>query len=173
MTALLTKGASLSGPGAEDAARHIVVEILSRRQASQAELVLSRPDAWRLFGMDIGTLREDCIPGLLLTDDHEQTHATLARQSSFRRLLLIYDSEGADLPGGRVQIPLISISPRIQGATRVSADGAVTCTIAPSPTDRLPLLTRHDAFNLLMSMPTRARRHDELDGTEEHTPHTP
>lgn len=167
----LTTGVSLSGPGAEDAARHMAMEILSRWQAVPAELVLSRPDAWQLFGMDIGTLQEDRIPGLVLTDDHEQTRAVLARQTSSRRVLLTCGDEGEDLSGGQTQIPVISISTRTEGPTRVSADGAVTNITAPSPIQRLPLLNRDDAFNLLMSMPTHARRREEVNGTERHAPY--
>jgi hypothetical protein len=167
----LTTGVSLSGLGAEDAARHMAMEILSRWQAVPAELVLSRPDAWQLFGMDIGTLQEDRIPGLVLTDDREQTRTVLARQTSSRRVLLTCADEGEDLPGGQTQIPVISISARTEGSTRVSADGAVTNTTGPSPIQRLPLLTRGDAFNLLMSMPTHARRREEVNGTEEHAPY--
>ncbi|MFA1551783.1 hypothetical protein [Actinomadura chokoriensis] len=154
---LLAKGASLTGPGAEDTARHLAIEILSRRQADPTELVLNRPDAWRLFGLDIGTLQEDRIPGLVLTDDAEQTRTLLARQTPSRRLLLAYDNEGEDPPGGRDPIPVVSISTRTDGAARIPAVGEVANTIGPSATDHLPSLTRDDAFNLIMSMPTRAR----------------
>jgi hypothetical protein len=147
----------------------MAVEILSRRQAVPTELVLSRPDAWRLFGMDIGTLHEDRIPGLILTDDHEQTRAILARQTSSRRLHLTYGNEGEALPGGRGHIPVLSISPRKDGTTTISADGGVTTTTDPS--SAVPLLSRGDAFNRLMSMPTCARRHDEMGDAKEHPPH--
>lgn len=171
IASLLASGASLSGPGAEDAARHIAIEIVSRRRAVPAELVLSRPDAWQLFGMDIGTLQDDRIPGLVLTDDHEQTRVILGRPASSRRLLLAYDNEGDALPSGRGSIPVLSISTRTDGTTTISADGAVTTTTDPFPIDRLPLLTRDDAFNRLISMPTRARHHDEMGGAQEHPPH--
>ncbi|MEU5994216.1 hypothetical protein ABZ806_35040 [Spirillospora sp. NPDC047418] len=162
IASVLTKGASLTGPEAENAARWIAMEILSRRQAVSAELVLSRPDAWHLFGMDLGTLQEDRIPGLILTDDREQNRVILTQQTSSRRLLLSYGNEGQDLTGGRGRIPVLSISPRADGTSRIPADGAVTSTTHPSPTDCLPLLTRDDAFNLLMSMPTRADRSQRL-----------
>ncbi|MEU8344785.1 hypothetical protein AB0C74_24050 [Spirillospora sp. NPDC048832] len=171
IASLLTNGASLTGPGGEGAARHMAVELLRRRQAVPTELVLSRPDAWRLFGMDIGTLQEDRIPGLILTDDHEQTRVILARQTSSRRLLLTYGNEGEALPGGRGHVPVLSISPRADGTTTISADGAVASTTELSPTDRLPLLTRGDAFDRLMSMPTCARHHDEMGDAKEHPAH--
>ena len=136
------------------------MEILSSRQAVPAVLVISRPDAWQLFGMDIGTLQEDQIPGLVLTDDHEQTHGLLARQTSSRRLLLAYGNEGEDLPGGRGQVPVVSISTRTQGTRQISADGAVTSTTDPSTPRRLPLLTRDDAFNRLIDLVRRAAGDD-------------
>ncbi len=171
IASVLAKGASLAGPGAEDAARHIAMKILSSRQGVPAELVLNRPDAWRLFGMDIGTLREDRIPGLILTDDHEQTRAFLALQTSSRRLLVTYGNEGEGLSRGRGYVLVVSISARNQGSTKISADGEVTRTADPSVTGRLPLLTRDEAFNRLMSMPTRARRCEEGTGVDEHAPH--
>ncbi|MFA1544583.1 hypothetical protein [Actinomadura monticuli] len=149
----------------------MAIEILSRRQAIPAELVLSRPDAWQLFGLDIGTLQEDRIPGLVLTDDHEQTRAYLARQTSSQRLLLAYGNEDEGLLDGRGQTPAISISAYTEGTSRVSADGAATNATGPPQSDRLPLLTRDGAFELLMAMPTLARHRDELDGAEEHAPH--
>ncbi|NKZ03279.1 hypothetical protein [Actinomadura latina] len=147
------------------------MKILSSRQGVPAELVLNRPDAWRLFGMDIGTLREDRIPGLILTDDHEQTRAFLALQTSSRRLLVTYGNEGEGLSRGRGYVLVVSISARNQGSTKISADGEVTRTADPSVTGRLPLLTRDEAFNRLMSMPTRARRCEEGTGVDEHAPH--
>lgn len=134
------------------------MEILSSRQAISADLVLSRSDARKLFGLDIGALQEDQIPGLFLTDDREQTRALLARQTSSRRLLLAYSNEGEDLSGGRGHVPVLSISPRTEGITQISADGEVTSSTDRSALGRLPQLTRGDAFNQLMSMPTRARR---------------
>ncbi|GAA1801711.1 hypothetical protein GCM10009735_37820 [Actinomadura chokoriensis] len=171
ITSILSKGTSLTGPGAEGAARHLAMEILIRRKAVPADLVLNRPDAWRLFGMDLGTLQEDRIPGLVLTDDHERTRAFLSRQSSSRWLLLAYTSEGEDLPGGRSQIPVIAISTHTEGPARISPDGVVTSATDPSPPPRLPLLARDDAFNLLMSMPTCARPCERADGVGERAPH--
>jgi hypothetical protein len=159
---LATDGISLTGPGAEDAVRHLAMDILSRRQQKSTELVLSRPDAWRLFGTDIGTLQEDRVPGLLLTDDPEQTHTVLARQTPTRRVLVTYDGETEDFRGllnhQQGQLAVVSLSPWAWAPMKVSANGAVTRSndAAPSAITQLPLLSRANAFNLLMSMPTLA-----------------
>ncbi|GAA1892363.1 hypothetical protein GCM10009736_70750 [Actinomadura bangladeshensis] len=157
IASLLAKGASLTGPEAEGVARHMAMEFLRRRRPGSAELVLSRPDAWRLFGMDVGTLREDRIPGLVLTDDCEQTRVFLARQTSPRRLLLAYGTE-EDVPRDGGQTTVVSISTRAEGPTKISAGVEVTSTLDPSLASRLPTLTRNDAFNLLMTLPTCARQ---------------
>jgi hypothetical protein len=61
----------------------------------------------------------------------------------------------------------------MEGTTKMPADGEVTNATTPSPTDRLPLLARDDAFNLLMLMPTHARPREEVNGAEEHALHGP
>lgn len=160
IASLLAKGASLTGPEAEGVARHMAMEFLRRRRPGSAELVLSRPDAWRLFGMDVGTLREDRIPGLVLTDDCGQTRTFLARQTSSRRVLLAYGTE-EDVPRGGGQTTVVSISTRAEGARQISTGVEVTGTIDQSLINRLPTLTRNDAFDLLMTLPTCARQPEE------------
>lgn len=140
IASLLAKGASLIGPEVEGVARHMAVEFLRRRHPDPAELVLSRPDAWRLLGMDIGTLQEDRIPGLILTDGCEQTRAFLARHASSKRLLFAYGTEGEDIPRSRDEVTVVSISTRAKGATKISVDGEVTSATEPSLANRLPML---------------------------------
>lgn len=157
-----TKGISLAGPGAEDAVRHLAVDILLNRQNNATELVLSRPDAWRLFGTDMGTLQDDRIPGLTLTDDPAQTRTYLARQGPSRCLLVTYDDEVEDLralPAHQQGQPtVVSLSAWTEASVTVSTGGEVTASAAgPQMSERLPLLSRPDAFAQLMSMPTLAR----------------
>ncbi|MEU8804830.1 hypothetical protein [Spirillospora sp. NPDC048819] len=165
----IADGASITGPGAEDAVRHLALEILSRRQGDYVELVLTRSDAWRLFGTDIGTFQEDRVPGLYLTDDPEHTHAFLTRQSLTQQVLITYDSEAEEfrelLNHQQRRLAVVSLCPRIGATTEVSANGAVTRSndALPSANTQLPLLSRADAFNKLVSMPTLAR-HGELGG---------
>lgn len=160
---LAADAVALAGPGAEDAVRHLAMDILSRRRGDSTDLVVSRSDAWRLFGTDIGTLQEDRVPGLLLTDDPEQTHTVLARQTPTRRVLVTYDGETEDFRGlinhQQGQLAVVSLSPGAWAPMKVSANGAVTRSndAAPSAVTQLPLLSRADAFNQLMSMPTLAR----------------
>ncbi|NEA29488.1 hypothetical protein [Actinomadura bangladeshensis] len=146
VTSLLTKGASLTGPEAEDAARHMAMEILNRRHHNPADLVLSRPDAWQLFGTDIGTLQEDRVPGLILTDDAAHTRALLGRQCLNQCIAITYADEAEELrelPHQR-QPAIVSLK-------------APTGTTKPPPANPPPRLSRSDAFNELMSMPTIAR----------------
>ncbi|WP_157430952.1 hypothetical protein [Actinomadura macra] len=158
-------GTSFTGPGAEDAVRHLSINILRRRQGDSAELVLSRPDARRLFGTDIGAFREDLVPGLLLTDDPEQTHALLARHTMTRRVLVTYD-ETEDfrevLNHQQGQLAVVSLSPRAWAPTEILANGAITSSndADSSSINHLPLLSKTDALNQLMSMPTLARHRD-------------
>ena len=164
ITSLLTKGGSLTGPQAEDAARHLTMEILNRRHHHRADLVLSRPDAWRLFGMDIGILQEDRIPGLILTDDSEHTRALLARHCPGRRILITYADkaqEPREIPH-QSQPTIISLKPRLDAGTTPAFDSTAASTTRPSLAGRPPLLSRSDAFNELMGMPSIARHPSPL-----------
>ncbi|MEU8803283.1 hypothetical protein [Spirillospora sp. NPDC048819] len=162
ITHFATKSISLGGPGAEDAVRHLVVDAILSRQSNATELVLSRPDAWRLFGTDMGTLQDDRIPGLTVIDDPAQTRTYLARQGPSRCLLITYDDEVEDLRAlpahQQGQLTVVSLSARTQAPVTVSTGGEVTASATgPQMPERLPLLSRPDAFAQLMSMPTLAR----------------
>ncbi|MFG2245784.1 hypothetical protein [Spirillospora sp. NPDC048823] len=156
------KSVSLAGPGAEDAARRLAVDVLLSRQGNATELVLSRTDAWRLFGIDVGTLQDDRIPGLVLTDDPAQTRKNLARPGPPRRLLVTYADEVDDLQAlpahQQGQLVVVSLSTSATASVTVSNGGEVIANAAGLPmSGRLPLLSRPDAFDQLMSMPTLAR----------------
>lgn len=154
---------ALAGPGAEAAVRHLAMDVLSRRREDSTDLVVSRPDAWRLFGTDIGTFQEDRVPGLLLTDDYAQTRALLARQTLARRVLVTYEDAIGDfrdlLIHQRGQLAVVSLSTPARASAEVTASGEVTRSndAALSEITQLVLLSRTDAFNQLMSMPTLAR----------------
>ncbi|URN07668.1 hypothetical protein LUW74_32810 [Actinomadura madurae] len=150
----------LTGPGAEDAIRCFVVDTLIGRQSDAVELVLTRTDAWRLFGIEHGMLRGEQIPGLTLTDDAQQTCGYLARRGLVRRILITCDGEMEDVRESRAnerELTVISLSERAEGATRIAADGRVTPrAAAPLMPSCLPLLSKSGAFGQLTSMPTLA-----------------
>ncbi|TDB95679.1 hypothetical protein [Actinomadura sp. 7K534] len=162
---LSSKVVSLVGPGAEGAVRRVALDALTDRKGRASELVIARPDAWRLFGIDIGTLQEERIPGLTLTEDAQQTRTYLGTQGPLPRILITCD-DGSEAvrelqPRGQSQLTVLSLSPSTEASTEVSADGVFTPPkAAPSMPDRLPLLSRPDAFNRLMSMPTISRHRE-------------
>ncbi|MEU4827065.1 hypothetical protein AB0H37_34775 [Actinomadura sp. NPDC023710] len=164
---LTTKGHELEGPAAEEAARRLAMDVLSSRAGTASELVLSRPDAWRLLGIDIGTLQEDRIPGLVLTEDLEQTRAVLKRQTVARRVLITYDSDAEDvrisLSRQQSQIAVISLLTQTETTMGVTHDSEVSVNAVglPGPA-RLATLSKDDAFVQLMSMPTVAQRPTRL-----------
>ncbi|MFD0535305.1 hypothetical protein ACFQY7_17700 [Actinomadura luteofluorescens] len=139
------------------------MEILSSRAGTTTEFVLSRPDARRLLGIDIGTLQEDRIPGLELTEGLEQTCAFLRRQTVSRRLLITYDGGAADvrelLSNQRGQVAVISLSPPTVATVEVPHDSEFSMNTAQllDPA-RLAPLSKDEGFIKLMSMPTVARR---------------
>ncbi|GAA0544210.1 hypothetical protein GCM10009546_02820 [Actinomadura livida] len=162
---LSSKVVSLVGPGAEGAVRRLALDALTDRKGRASELVIARPDAWRLFGIDIGTLQEEKIPGLTLTEDAQQTRTYPGTQRPLPRILITCD-DGSEAvrelpPRGQSQLTVLSLSPSTEVSTEVSADGVLTPhRAAPPLPDRLPLLSRPDAFNRLMSMPTISRRRE-------------
>jgi hypothetical protein len=152
----------LTGPGAEDAVRRYVVDALVDRHGEAVEFVLSRQDAWRLFGIENGTLRDERILGLTLTEDRQQARAYLARRGLVRRIFITCGGETEDVHEVRVHKPdlaVISLSRLPEGATKIAANGEVNPVVMGPPMPRsLPLLPRHDALDRLTSMPTIARQ---------------
>ncbi|SNS76691.1 hypothetical protein SAMN06265355_12859 [Actinomadura mexicana] len=160
---LATTGESPEGPAAEDAARRLVMDALSSRPGATTEFVLSRPDARRLLGIDIGTLQEDRIPGLELTEGLEQTRAFLRRQTVSRRVLITYDGGAADvrelLSNQRGQVVVIALSTPTVATVEFTRDSESSTNAAQLPEPaRLAPLSKDDGFIRLMSMPTVARR---------------
>lgn len=158
ITPFTTTGVSLEGPAAENAVRRLVMEVLSTRPGTTTELVLSRPDAWRLLGIDLGNLLEDRVPGLVLTEALEQTRAYLTRQAGPCRILVTYDGEAEfrEFPN-QAQLAVISLSPPTGSMVGAQGVEAAANVVAPSGIDRLTPLSKDGAFNQLMSMPTIAR----------------
>ncbi|MFA1546132.1 hypothetical protein [Actinomadura chokoriensis] len=153
-------GDSLKGPAAEDAVRCLAIEVLSRRPGTTTELVLSRPDAWRLLGIDVGTLQEDRVPGLVLTEGLEQTRAVLTRQAGSRRILITYDVEAEGFREflNRGQPAVISLSSSTETSIADEHDGEATGNaVVATEIDRRAPLSKDDAFTQLMAMPTIAR----------------
>jgi hypothetical protein len=156
------KVVSLVGPGAEGAVRRLALDALTDRKGRASELVIARPDAWQLFGIDIGTLQEERIPGLTLTEDAQQARTYLGAQGPLPRILIVCD-DGSEAvrelqPRGQSQLTVLALSPRADASTEVSADGVLTPhKAAPPMPSHLPPLSRPDAFNRLMSLPTISR----------------
>ncbi|WP_021591190.1 hypothetical protein [Actinomadura welshii] len=153
-------GATVTGPGAEDAVRSFAVDALVGRRDDGIELVLTRSDAWHLFGIDNETLRDERIPGLTLTDDHQQTHAYLVRRGLVRRILITCDGDAEDVRKIRAykqDLAVISLSGWTEDAMEIAANGEVIPESTASVPSNLPLLPRHDALDQLTSMPTTAR----------------
>ncbi|MFI0486763.1 hypothetical protein [Actinomadura sp. 9N215] len=157
-TLLSATGISLTGPGAENAVRHLAIDALTSRRN---RVVLSRSDARRLFGIDADTLREERIPGLALTDDSEHTRNLLARHASSQNVLVSCTDEVEEFRRSsahhRGDLTIVTTSPGPGPSANISADGHVllNTTSCPLP-DWVPLLSTSGAFTQLMSMPTLA-----------------
>ncbi|MFF0520710.1 hypothetical protein ACFYTC_18510 [Actinomadura nitritigenes] len=158
-------GTSLTGPDAEDAVRHLLLNALTHQREHVIELVLAHADACRLLGISADDLRYERVPGLILTDDHRQAHAHLRRPGFSRRLLITYD-HGDDGPHSQLQQDERSSVLTIGASTRppvlISADEDVRPRLAsePTPTEpspQAPLLSRNDAREQLLALPTLAR----------------
>ncbi|NDU73833.1 hypothetical protein GWI34_14470 [Actinomadura sp. DSM 109109] len=96
---------------------------------------------------------------MVLTEGQEQAHAFLRRQPVPGRVLITcdgdHDSLSASVDQGKVAV--ISLS-STTGATAGARDVETTANVvAPSGIDVLTPLSKDDAFNQLMSMPTIAR----------------
>ncbi|MEU8305955.1 hypothetical protein AB0C84_20580 [Actinomadura sp. NPDC048955] len=154
-----TIGVSLEDPAAEKAVRRLVMGVLSSWPGTTTELVISRPDAWRLLGIDLGALQDDRVPGLVLTEGPEQTRAFLTRQAGPGWILVAYDGEAEGFREFLNQGQLAVISLSSPGPTAGAHDAETTTAnfVAPSGIDRLTPLSKEGAFKQLMSMPTIAR----------------
>lgn len=144
------------GPGAASVVRGLVIAALTGRPAGSAEVVMSRTDAWNLFGIDLGDLVEERIPGLVLIDDSRQA-ATYLRTPGPRRLF-VSCSAVLDLPRERGRVTALCLSPRPDDTIEVTDDGRISHTsnahLANAVTNPLPTLTRADAYAQLMTLPT-------------------
>ncbi|OLT31873.1 hypothetical protein BJF79_08750 [Actinomadura sp. CNU-125] len=149
----------VAGLGAEDAVRYIVVELLSRYPGNAAEVVLSRQDAWHLFGIDVGTFREDQIPGLTLLEDAEEIRRYLLVSTTSRRVLISSAADGGGYCDIAAQhrdgLALVCLSSDLEPSLTISADGeTTTLAVGRQVPDRLRLLPRQEAFLALTAMPT-------------------
>ncbi|MBO2440254.1 hypothetical protein [Actinomadura nitritigenes] len=156
-------GASLAGPGAEDAVRHLVLDVLTHPREHAIQLVLARPDAWRLLGISANELQDERVPGLSLTDDDQQAYAHLRRPGFSRRLLITYDGNTPVQQGE--QCAAVSVATWTEPSVQISPDGVlVPCSSSdstiPGKYTRAPLLSRPDAAEKLRALPTldRCRR---------------
>lgn len=157
-------GASLAGPGAEDAVRHLITDTLTHQREHAIELVLPRPDAWRLLGMTADDLQAERVPGLTLTDDAQEAYAHLRRPSFWRRLLVTYD-DGDDHPHLQQQderSSVLTVATSIKPSAQISANGNITPRPPSGPTTtephkRAPIISRSDAREQLLALPTLAK----------------
>ncbi|WP_433347666.1 LysM peptidoglycan-binding domain-containing protein [Microtetraspora malaysiensis] len=90
---------ALTGPGADDCIRAIVLDLLSQADQHRAEIVMPRPDAERWFGASILTMT-DYLPGLRLAPELNDAIDHLEGQFVARRRIL-RDSEAEDIPALR------------------------------------------------------------------------
>ncbi|QFG22889.1 hypothetical protein [Actinomadura sp. WMMB 499] len=143
----------------------MVVDFLCNRSGPR-EVVLSRPDAWQLLGFDAGALREDVIPGLVLTEDDEQTRNYLLSQGPPHRLLVTYrDAKDVlnQLPAcEQERLAALSLRSSAESALEIAETGETNNdhrigrgAIVPTS---LHLMTRPSAFDQLTAMPTLVRR---------------
>ncbi|WP_173094582.1 hypothetical protein [Actinomadura verrucosospora] len=159
-------GASLAGPGAEDAVRHLITDALTRGREHAIELVLTRPDACRLLGIAADDLQNERVPGLTLTDDAQQADAHLRRPGFSRRLLITYDGRDEN-PHSQTQqaerSAVLTVATTTRPSAQISADGEIA-PCPPSrrttaePHTRVQLLPRPDAREQLLALPTLGRR---------------
>ncbi|MFF3671602.1 LysM peptidoglycan-binding domain-containing protein [Microtetraspora malaysiensis] len=87
---------ALTGPGADDCIRAIVLDLLSQADQHRAEIVIPRQDAERWFGAPILTMT-DYLPGLRLAPELNDAIDHLEGQFVTRRRVL-RDSEAEDIP---------------------------------------------------------------------------
>jgi hypothetical protein len=154
---------ALTGPSAEDAVRRLALDVLTNQRREAIDMAITRPDAWRLFGIDVETLQDERIPGLVLADDTLQRTSTQhALQGVPRRLLITY----IDRPeGARWLLSLqtsrraaVSQAPKSAPSVEVGLGGrTVRDSIPEHMPERLPLMSRQGAFEYLIALPTLAR----------------
>ncbi|MEV4105970.1 bacterial transcriptional activator domain-containing protein [Nonomuraea sp. NPDC049649] len=87
---------ALTGPGAEDCLRAIVLDLLTQSDHHRAEIVMPRQDAVRWFGPSIETMTEH-LPGLRLVPTLDDAVDHLEGQFVARRRML-RDSDAEDIP---------------------------------------------------------------------------
>ncbi len=66
----------------------MALRALTDHPGEAVEVLISRPDAKKLFGLESNSLRDQQIPGLTLTESDDQTLAYLTRKIPTRRLLM-------------------------------------------------------------------------------------
>ncbi|MEV5831555.1 hypothetical protein AB0L25_38940 [Spirillospora sp. NPDC052242] len=132
----------------------MVVETLTRQPGNAIEVVLTRQSAWHLFGVDLGSFQDDEVPGLTLIEDVSKAQRYL-RSPAVRRRLLINCGEAFDPHALPDELAIVNLSPDAESPVTISADGASSAAAADSSAhQRVPLLTRPDAFVELAAMPT-------------------
>lgn len=87
---------ALTGPGADDCVRAIVLDLLTQSDHHRAEIVMPRQDAVRWFGSSIETMTEH-LPGLKLVPTLDDAVDHLEGQFVTRRRML-RDSDAEDIP---------------------------------------------------------------------------
>lgn len=143
------------GPETEDAIRWMIAEMLARRAGRTVEIVLTRQDAWNLLGIDLGTFREDQIPGLTLIDDVSQTENYLRTPAARRRLLINYSEPCALFDRQSDELAAVNLTPDAESQVTILADGDGTVFAVEHPELQRPSgLTRSEVFAQLMAMPT-------------------
>src|SRR5690606_18557998 len=87
---------ALTGPGAEDCVRAIVLDLLTQADQHRAEIVIPSQDAVRWFGETITTLTGH-LPGLRLVATLDEAIDHLEEQFVARRRIL-RDHDADDIP---------------------------------------------------------------------------
>ncbi|MFD0690958.1 hypothetical protein [Actinomadura fibrosa] len=170
MDLFVLKNLSLAGPGAEDAVRHIAIELLTKRSGSTAEVVLTRADAWRLLQLDNEALCSEQIPGLILTENARHTQSYLAIPVTSQRLLIMSGTEPTVTYTGSAAVETAVLSLEdLKSSAVISATGEVSKWPQQKPGEVVPeslsLLSRSDAFERLTVLPLCSRQtRESLDG---------
>ncbi|MFB4298484.1 hypothetical protein [Actinomadura sp. NTSP31] len=142
------------------------MDVLIHQHEHGIELVLTRPDAWRLLGIAPDDLQDERVPGLTLTDDDQQAYAHVRRHGFSRRLLITYDGRDDDhrhTPAQQTaRSAVVTVATWTRPSAQISADGSVTpCSSSGStiaePHTRARLLSRPDAIERLLALPTLGR----------------
>ncbi|MEU5882851.1 hypothetical protein [Spirillospora sp. NPDC047279] len=154
---------AIVGAGAEGAARYLVLQTLTDGRFGAREVMVTRSEAWRLFGLDAGDLAEERIPGLTIIEDFTQIQTYLCLPHDSSRLVITREAAARiNAKSFRQQgtATVIHLTGSADARIEVLADGAAlkTPVFEAGLPDRLELLSIEEAFAELMRLPKVDRR---------------